>query len=853
MMKLISEAFRREMGGTSVTFQLNSRTIGKRDAERTAAEWVKEAEESMQETLELLGTDAIEEIRQAQAKLKEYGTTSRVLEEALKLQTKGTRILVTTVHLDTRRVGKREAEMTAADWVKEAEESNQAALELLRSDSNAAPHQLIKEAQKEIKKCGANFDPQVLKKALNLQTEGTTILTGAVMPRNRPSNPEIFELLASTLYELMKAVAMSDIKPNLMGALMKKRSVYKREAKTTLAEWMVDAEQYNQYALDSLRRDPNAPPYLKIKEAQAEIRNYRTNSNLQVLKKALELQATGTGILADADDPKNRPSNLKTFEHLATALYGLLKAVAMSDIKPSNADELLAKLDSDAVKFKEAPLEFAKTAVEAAELVTLQLNPRKVDERDAEKEAAEWLKDAEESNQEALNLLRSDSNAAPYQLIIQAQEEIKKCRTNFDPQFLKKALELQTEGTDVLADAVMPQNRPSNPKVLDLLAAVLYDLLKAVALTDIKPSNIEDLLKKLDSDAFKLADDPHATAQAVVEIAKLGTPQLSSQRVGKRNAEKKSAEWVHDAEESNQEALELLRSDPNAPPYMRIRQAQSKIQEYGTNPQVLKDALKLQTEGTTILTGAVMPGNRPSNPKIFELLAAALYELMEALAMSDIKPSMMDALMKKLESHVIEFTELPRESAMFAAEIADLVLTAIELKEEAEKLSQVASQLYRRSPYKHEAKTTLADWMLDAEQSNENALELLRTDTYSPPRQKIQDAQAEIKKYQTNSNLRVLKKALELQTTGTGILVDAEIQPTNLATLEHLAKALYDLLKAVALTTIKPCSMDALIRKIESDAKQANPRALTKTVVEAAKLLLAAIVLDEKTGEFLSQ
>ncbi|VDL85199.1 unnamed protein product [Nippostrongylus brasiliensis] len=150
---------------------------------------------------------------------------------------------------------------------------------------------------------------------------------------------------------------------------------------------------------------------------------------------------------------------------------------------------------------------------------------------------------------------------------------------------------------------------------------------------------------------------------------------------------------------------------------------------------------------------------------------------------------------------------------------------------------------------------TLADWVQDAKQSNEQALERLRTDSNSPPRAKIQEAQAQIKKYQTNSDLQVLKKALELQTLGTSILADAELQPTNLVTLDHLGKALYGLLKAIAKTSIKPCSLDALLRKLERDATKSgvDPRTLTKTVVKAAELVLEAIPLHEKIGEFLSQ
>ncbi|VDL86818.1 unnamed protein product [Nippostrongylus brasiliensis] len=150
---------------------------------------------------------------------------------------------------------------------------------------------------------------------------------------------------------------------------------------------------------------------------------------------------------------------------------------------------------------------------------------------------------------------------------------------------------------------------------------------------------------------------------------------------------------------------------------------------------------------------------------------------------------------------------------------------------------------------------TLAEWVQDAEQSNQHALALLRADRNSPPHEIVKEAQAEITKYKTNSDLQVLKKALKLQTTGTGILADAEIRRTQLATLQHLSKALFGLLKVVAKTKIKPCNMDGLMIKVESDAKalQADPRRLTKIVVKAAELVMEAIALQEKIREFLSQ
>ncbi|VDL84659.1 unnamed protein product [Nippostrongylus brasiliensis] len=153
--------------------------------------------------------------------------------------------------------------------------------------------------------------------------------------------------------------------------------------------------------------------------------------------------------------------------------------------------------------------------------VTSHLTSRNVDKREVNTTALEFVKEAEQSNRDAMELLRVDLHAVPINALRQAQDEMKKHSSNQKLAVLSKALQLLSRGTRTLTDATLPQNRPNNLEVYIELAAALYHLLQAVETYDVGTLTMEPLLRKVKIYALAHGYQPLKAAKAVAEISEV--------------------------------------------------------------------------------------------------------------------------------------------------------------------------------------------------------------------------------------------------------------------------------------------------------------------------------------------
>ncbi|VDL80617.1 unnamed protein product [Nippostrongylus brasiliensis] len=147
--------------------------------------------------------------------------------------------------------------------------------------------------------------------------------------------------------------------------------------------------------------------------------------------------------------------------------------------------------------------------------VTPRANWQKVQKREA-KTAAEYVKDAESQNEQALRLLDDEgrNQSLPYTMILAAQHKIQWFEKGGSKLYdLELALVMEIEGVDL-----MPEDE--NPQVFYHLGMALLNLVEAARTFKHSPSNINQLVIKLIENMVQLVKGQQpASAKNAAKIA----------------------------------------------------------------------------------------------------------------------------------------------------------------------------------------------------------------------------------------------------------------------------------------------------------------------------------------------